>query len=492
MTKSLCPTMDEERESLDKYIKDRCVEAAIQDVVQSLLAAKPDNPREWLLKHLEQELSNESQDLSESELHRLFAATTKITSEIVPKDAIDSVIRETLHLLNCERVSLFVLDRKMNKLRLYASNLATPIMVAPGQGIVGKVFQDMRTVNIPDCYGDPRFDKSFDQQTGYRTESLIAVPILDFENDCVGVIQAINKLPTATAAMVRSPSGNNTRPVPFERSDEKILVNLTQHVGIAMRNADLYREAIATSERSTGLLNTIHDLSQDLGTQSTLLTLTLHANKIVNAERATVFLVDEVAQQLWSVSTDTGQEIRIPKTSGTAGLCCSTGQVINIQDAHADDRFNQDLDKVNGFKTQSILAVPMWEVDDAKAEVEKFVQHTHSHSPRPSLYEDREAEGPRVIGVIQMVNKVSFDGQLEIFGETDVRVLELFAKFVGPKLAASSMLSSRGRSESYTEAELALAPAPELPPGGTPRKRASSCIISLIPLGEEGNDAEQP
>lgn len=56
------------------------------------------------------------------------------------------------------------------------------------------------------------------------------------------------------------------RAIPFSRNDEKIVHNLTQHVAIALRNAEVYREAISTSERVTGLLNTIQSLSQDLGT----------------------------------------------------------------------------------------------------------------------------------------------------------------------------------------------------------------------------------
>merc|ERR1719464_1725544 len=97
-----------------------------------------------------------------------------------------------------------------------------------------------------------------------------------------------------------------------------------------------------------------------------MFTITMHANKIVSAERSTVFLVDEAAGQLWSVSTDTGQEIRIPKKAGIAGLCCTEGVIINIPDAYADSRFNQAVDKKTGFRTQSILAIPMIDEEEVK------------------------------------------------------------------------------------------------------------------------------
>merc|ERR1712007_418477 len=120
-----------------------------------------------------------------------------------------------------------------------------------------------------------------------------------------------------------------------------------------------------------------------------------------SAQRSTVFLVDEANQQLWSVSTDTGQEIRIPKNAGIAGQCCCEGKVINIPDAYADSRFNQAVDKKTGFKTQSILAVPIFSSGK------------------------KEDANNRVVGVIQMINKVSYDGQLESFDESDVEVMEL-------------------------------------------------------------------
>merc|ERR1719333_1011469 len=133
--------------TLDKYIQENDVEKAVAEVLQALLEAKPDNPKQWLLNRIEQELSDESADLSEADLHRLFAVTRRITSEIVPQDTIDIVISETLQLLNCHTVSLFVLDKKTGMLRLYASNLETPIVVSPGQGIAGSVFNNRETVN---------------------------------------------------------------------------------------------------------------------------------------------------------------------------------------------------------------------------------------------------------------------------------------------------------------------------------------------------------
>eukprot|EP00929_Paragymnodinium_shiwhaense_P108135 TRINITY_DN74455_c0_g1_i1.p1 TRINITY_DN74455_c0_g1~~TRINITY_DN74455_c0_g1_i1.p1 ORF type:complete len:482 (+),score=95.63 TRINITY_DN74455_c0_g1_i1:197-1642(+) len=424
-----------EAAAIDKYVIENNVEEVVEKMVAALLKEKPEDPQQWLLTKLEEDMSEATEELSEADLHKLFASTSRITREIVPRDTIDMVIAETMQILNCDIVSLFVLEKKSGMLLLFASNLDTPIKVHLGQGIAGTVFNTKETVNIPDCYKDRRFDKSFDHKTGYVTRSLIAVPILDYEGNAAGVIQAINKMPLGYKSDGETPAGNLA--VPFKRNDENILHHLTQHVCIAMRNAEVYREAIMASERSTGLLNTIQSLSQDLGTQSLLLTITMHANKIVSAQRSTVFLVDEPHEQLWSVSTDTGQEIRIPRTAGIAGQCCQEGIVINIPDAYADARFNQAVDKKTGFKTHSILAIPMFSDPSGAA---------------------GGAHENNCIGVIQMINKVSYDGQLEFFDDADVEVMILFSKFVGPKLVHSAMLSGQHRQMENvsSEAELGL------------------------------------
>jgi phosphoserine phosphatase len=89
------------------------------------------------------------------------------------------------------------------------------------------------------------------------------------------------------------------------------------------------------------------------------------------AERATVFEYDEAPQQLVSTVAHGldpaagADEIRIPADSGLAGQCAQQRAIINVRDAYADDRFDRSIDKQTGFRTRSILTVPL--VDDDQA-----------------------------------------------------------------------------------------------------------------------------
>merc|ERR1719171_2770662 len=211
------------------------------------------------------------------------------------------------------------------------------LRVKRGQGIAGYVYEQKEMVNIPDCYSDSRFDQSFDKQTGYVTKCMIVVPILDFEKNAVGVLQAINKIDGGV----------------FGAQDELMLDHLAQQAGIAYRNAELYGEAVKASERSAGLLKMLNALTQSTGAQSMIMQLTLHAKELVQADRCTVYMLDETRGELWSVSTDTGKEIRIPKDKGIAGECATEKTVINIEDAYQDPRFGgRDIDLATGYHTK--------------------------------------------------------------------------------------------------------------------------------------------
>ena len=82
---------------------------------------------------------------------------------------------------------------------------------------------------------------------------------------------------------------------------------------------------------------------------------------LVDGDRGTVYLVDEERKELWSRVLKGGEriEIRMPTGSGIAGYVAATGDTLNIPDAYFDTRFNPDIDKVTGYRTRSILCMPM-------------------------------------------------------------------------------------------------------------------------------------
>ena len=88
---------------------------------------------------------------------------------------------------------------------------------------------------------------------------------------------------------------------------------------------------------------------------------------MVEAERATIYIVDRDRKEYWSrVATGSGVgEIRFPLGVGIAGTVAMTGETINIPDAYADPRFSADHDKRTGFTTRNLLTLAMTGHDGA-------------------------------------------------------------------------------------------------------------------------------
>ena len=81
---------------------------------------------------------------------------------------------------------------------------------------------------------------------------------------------------------------------------------------------------------------------------------------LLNAERSSLFLVegDELVLKVAENLEEMG-EIRFPVGAGIAGAVAQSGQSIRIDDAYADPRFNREVDKQTGFRTRSILCLPI-------------------------------------------------------------------------------------------------------------------------------------
>lgn len=101
------------------------------------------------------------------------------------------------------------------------------IRLPVGRGIAGAVAADGRTIRLADAYDDPRFDRSWDAKTGFRTRTVLAAPIRSRDGRTVGVFQLINK-----------------RGRPFDADDEAFLEALSVHASLAVENATLHHAAL--------------------------------------------------------------------------------------------------------------------------------------------------------------------------------------------------------------------------------------------------------
>ena len=131
-------------------------------------------------------------------------------------------------LMSAEACSIFELDNEKNELffrvsRCDPEDRAKDIRIKTGEGIVGYVASTGETLVVPDTGKDSRFHSKVDALTGFKTDSIIAVPIKN-KGRIVGVLQALN------SKKIES----------LDDKELEILSVVANQVGIALENARLY------------------------------------------------------------------------------------------------------------------------------------------------------------------------------------------------------------------------------------------------------------
>ncbi|XP_050824969.1 dual 3',5'-cyclic-AMP and -GMP phosphodiesterase 11A isoform X1 [Gopherus flavomarginatus] len=279
------------------------------------------------------------------------------------------------------------------------------VQVPWGKGIIGYVAEHGETVNIPDAYQDRRFNDEIDKLTGYKTKSLLCMPIRNNDGEIIGVAQAINKTPGGA---------------PFIDDDEKVMQMYLPFCGIAISNAQLFAASRKEYDRSRALLEVVNDLFEEQTDLEKIVKKIMHrAQTLLKCERCSVLLLEDIESPV--VKFTKSFELLSPKCSADAEnsfkdsmeksssysdwlinnsiaeLVASTGLPVNISDAYQDPRFDAEADQFSGFHIRSVLCVPIW---------------NSNH---------------QIIGVAQVLNRL--DGKP--FDDADQRLFEAFVIFCG-------------------------------------------------------------
>jgi serine phosphatase RsbU (regulator of sigma subunit) len=155
-------------------------------------------------------------------LRVLVEASKLINSSIEPSVLFSSIVSIAREQLGVERGTLFFVDEAKGEIwaRIPAEGDVTEIRLPMGKGIAGTVAATGETVIVPDAWADPRFDPSTDRRSGFRTRSILCVPIRNRKGRIVGVLQLLNKIEGG-----------------FGEADLEFLELVSDHVAIGMENA---------------------------------------------------------------------------------------------------------------------------------------------------------------------------------------------------------------------------------------------------------------
>ena len=168
---------------------------------------------------------------------------------------------------------------------------------------------------------------------------------------------------------------------------------------------------VNTFLRVDTIMSTITDLRELLGL------IMLESKDLVNAESSSLMLYDQEHEELYfevalGPKGDEVKEIRLKLNEGIAGYAATSGETVNVADAHKDPRFLLNADEKTGYVTRSILAVPV-----------------------------RRKE--KLIGILEVLNK---QGGGE-FSEEDAKILEVLAHQAGIAIENARLFEANVRAE---------------------------------------------
>lgn len=146
----------------------------------------------------------------------------------------------------------------------------------------------------------------------------------------------------------------------------------------------------------------------------------------LHAQGCTLYLLDKEKNQLWSDTSVQGDKpliISMPASAGLAGLSACSCKVLNVPDAYAHSHFNDSFDRASGFRTGSVLCVPIFAADDHGQGQAGGGGQAAGHAPS------------QVVGVIQAVNKTDDSGQVVAFTADDERLAAMIASHAAIFLA---------------------------------------------------------
>ena len=331
-------------------------------------------------------------------LEKVLSSSRRVGGSMEVSSVALSIMEETQHMVGCAKAELYILERAtgtMGKCDAETGMLSNQKPVA-NYGIPGNVSQKGRVLNLPDAYQHADFDASEDQKTGFKTTSMLAVPVPDTKGMPVAVIVASNKMDASK----------------FERSDEEMMVVFAGQIGVSLSHAK-ENEAINTSKRSqSNMMLVLNELFMNYLSDEKSFVKYMMENgmNVVDCDKCLFYLMDDMNPgQMWSIADDELQYF--PVNAGIVGYVATKVETINIVDTSTDPRFDKSHDVRSGYTTKTVLCMPI--VDGRGI----------------------------VVGVVQFLNKIQ-----GVFDQTDEETISQMSNLIGP--VVSSLRSAKKDGES--------------------------------------------
>lgn len=344
---------------------------------------------------------------------------------------LELILEKIIDAVEADRATLYLLDERRNELvsRIVQGDEVRQIRLRMGQGIAGHVAQTTKTLLVNDPYSDPRFNQELDLSSGYRTQSILAVPMKNHLGRTIGVIQVLNK-----------------KTGPFNDHDAIILAALSTQAAIAIDNSRLF---LSVTQKNTELLEIKEQLEHRVRDLKLLFDLESAMGRATSLDELFTGVLTEALRtseayagafalkggalpgQLYLMFQGEEQLHRhaINASAGLLGAAITEGEVVFTNAPSSHPGFDRSLDQLLGQPMRGCIVVPLeGEEGDAMGAI--------------ALFNKRKIPGsaPRLTGA----------GREDEFTEEDRALLLLIAANASTAIRLQMSRESREREERLT------------------------------------------
>ena len=328
----------------------------------------------------------------EKQLQSVKQIGNSLSSTLYLDDLLPKIIAEVTKLMNAERSTLFLVDYEKNEIwsKIAEKSEIKVIRQKIGQGISGWVAQEKKILVINDVTKDKRFDPSTDLKTGFKTRSLLTVPIFQpnsnptKENKILGVIQVLNK---------------KTRDA-FDKEDELLIETLCSQISISLTNSKLYG-LLADKIKELDFLYQIEKKVSDYYDLNALLSeLIADMVEYTGAEAGAILTLNKKTDDITLIASNGEfykyfKKIKIKKEIGVYEWVINEQKSVIINDIANDERFLTRVYDSLGMKPRNVICSPILTKD----------------------------EDVPLLGVVELTNKKN----KQEFSSLDLKIRELFS-----------------------------------------------------------------
>jgi len=108
-------------------------------------------------------------------------------------EGLELVTNKLKDIIEVDRVSIFIYSKTSNMLWTYLADGVEKLIIPADKGIVGYAVKHKTIKKVNDTSKEKLFYKEVDEMTGYKTKNILAVPLLNDDNDVIGVVELMNK-----------------------------------------------------------------------------------------------------------------------------------------------------------------------------------------------------------------------------------------------------------------------------------------------------------